>query len=482
MSLGKLVGDFSFYGSIDVLQRTIGVVLIPYYTARLSPEEFGNYDIFIVLSSFLFVLIDLQIIAGFNRFYHEQASKIGKQRLIGSVIVLRILLGVILAVVFLLAGYMGYFEIDYLPSFYNNKTNWLIIALFPISTSLYDALIAQSRMSGNKLAFAFPSLISVLFSSIGAIFLIEVYSLGVTGILYALLIGKLSGSLASYISQSKEIKLSLDLGIIKNLLGYSIPLIPGWWLAFFSVYFGRFFVYGQLGAESNAILAVTMKSLLVVNIFTLSFRTAWYPIAMSYIGDSNSERFYIIANKIFTLSLLVILFSSTLVIDFLVEGFLPESYEMVVMIFPLFITSTVLAELDINLQLGAQIAKKTIWVSIGALVYFIFSIFIILNFTNEYKLFAIGFSLLIPSFIKLLLTYISSQYCSHIDYSLTTLGVFFLGIILILLYSYLGYRNLFTILELKLFLVSSGLILFYLAISKSDLRKAHKILKSRFYK
>ncbi|MDB4684339.1 oligosaccharide flippase family protein [Akkermansiaceae bacterium] len=477
MGLGNLVKDFSFYGLIDVLQRTIGVILIPYYTARLSPEEFGNYDICIVLSSFLFIFIDLQIIAGFNRFYHEHGSKTEKQRLIGSVIVIRLLLGAILAIVFLLAGYIGYFEIAYLPSFYNNKISWVIIALFPLSTSLYDALIAQSRMSGNKLAFAFPSLISVLFSSIGAIFLIELYGLGVNGILLALLLGKLSGSLISYIIQSRDITFTLDYDIIKKLLKYTIPLIPGWWLAFFSVYFARFFVYGELGAESNAVLAVTMKILLVVNVFTLSFRTAWYPIAMSYIGNSDSEKFYIASNKIFTLGLLAILFTSTLLIDPIISVFLPESYEVVAVIFPLFITSTVFAELDINLQLGTQLAKKTIWISIGAATYFFLSISIVLNFTNEYKLHAIGFSLLIPSFIKLLLTFISSQYFWHINYSVRTLVAFFLGTSLILLYFYLEYLGLLSDLELNALLIIGGLLSFFLAVRKSDLRRGIFIIK-----
>ena len=88
MSLKILSKDFSFYGIIDILQRSIGFILIPYYTRRLTPSEFGEYDIFIVISAFLFVLIDLQIIAGFNRFYHEFKSTIEKQKLIGSVILL----------------------------------------------------------------------------------------------------------------------------------------------------------------------------------------------------------------------------------------------------------------------------------------------------------------------------------------------------------------------------------------------------------
>ena len=480
MSLKILSKDFSFYGLIDILQRSIGFILIPYYTRRLTPSEFGEYDIFIVISAFLFVLIDLQIIAGFNRFYHEFKSTIEKQKLIGSVILLRLILGLILALVFYLAGYLGYLESVYFPSFYNNRINWMMIVLFPISTSLFDALIAQSRMSRNKLGFALPSLISVFFSSIGAIITIEVYNLGISGILLSLLLGKFSASLISYFVQKKEIKLTLDLKLLKIISSYCFQLIPGWWLVFLSVYFARFFVYGQLGAEFNAILSVTMKSLMVINIFTLSFRTAWYPIAMSYIGNSNSNNFYILSNRIFSLSLLFILFASTFLIDFIIDIALPESYQLITMIFPLFITSTVISELELNIQLGNQLAKKTIWISIGSLMYFVSSMFIILNYTNEYKIYAIGFSLLIPSLFKFVITYCSSQYFWHINYSKKTLISFFLGSFTIMLYSYFRHINLLSNLELKILLFIIGLFLFFFANQKSDFIKVYNIIKKKY--
>ena len=458
MGLQTLFRDFQFYGIVDFLQRSIGIFMVPYYTRELSTADYGNLDLFIIISSTLLVLIDFQFIAALNRFFNEYMNVANEKRLVGTVVTFRLFVGIGIGLITFALGNLGLLEFDFSPSFLKYKYNWILVILLPVATSLYDGLIAHSRITRSKGNFSIISFTSIIISTFLAVFLVEYYTMGICGILLAMFLGKFSASILGCVLIGKKIEWCVDRNILRSIFSYSMPLVPSWWFAFLTTYFSRFFTYSALGPENSAVLAVTMKLLLVINFFALSFRSAWLPLAMSNIGDDNEDSFYINSNRILLISLFTISLILVLCIDVIVGIAFPAEYLLVGLIFPIFIVASIIAEVEINLQLGCHIAKKTIWISIGAFISFCVSVVILYLLTPKYNIYAIGLSLLFSSVVKLIVTYIASQKYRFIRFNHRSMLFFILGILAILVYSVVNNNNLLSNLLAKTALAVIGIL------------------------
>ncbi|AWL10331.1 hypothetical protein HME7025_02491 [Aquirufa nivalisilvae] len=432
MSIKKLAGDFAFYGIIDLIQRSVSLILVPFYTRILDQKDFGKLDMLLILLSVLSVLIDFQFISGISRLYLEFVSKGLGDRFGGTVIFFRFMVGLCLAILISIFGMGGFLEFNFMPSFLENKIPWVLILVFvPVSIS-FDALIMQARMLRAKIPFASGALLSTIFTSLGSVITTVLLGWGITGVIATMLAGKIIGGLIVYVGLGNKIQLCIDRQILKPLFAYCVPLIPGWWLGFSATYVGRFFVYGILGPEDSALLAVSMKIQNLIGLFAISFRSAWLPLAMTYIEDKDGDTFYVSTMRLFMSGGFLMTFLLTLFIHPLLAIFAPSTYHDVGITFALFSIGCIIGECESNLQLGCQLAKKTIWITVGSFVSFLISILILSMYTSQLGITAAGLALLLSAIGRIVVTYFSSQYYRFIPYDMKSFLMFGLGCIVLL--------------------------------------------------
>jgi len=242
MSIKTLSTDFTFYGLLNFLQRSVGIIMVPIYTRVLSQAEYGNLDIIIIISSALCVLVDLQFIAGFSRLYYESRDNGKGRRFVGTTIVSRLAGGITISALFLGLGFLGNIEFSFLPSFKANTSVWILAAISVPLTLSYDILVLQTRMLRKKKLFAIGALSNSFFSCAFSILFVVVLKWAVVGVVLGLVLGKLVALLLLSGGLRREVEMCFDAKPFKELMQYSMPLIPGWWLAFGSAYVGRFFV------------------------------------------------------------------------------------------------------------------------------------------------------------------------------------------------------------------------------------------------
>lgn len=416
MSLRNLSVDFAFYGLLDLLQRSVGLIMVPLYTHVLSQAQYGELDIILIVTTVLFVLVDLQLIAGFSRFYLEQFKAGGGPRFVGTILVVRFVVGVVIPGAFLLAGYAGWLEFDFLPSFRAHALVWTL-SLFTVPVTLaYDVLVLQTRMLRLKGPFAAAELSNTVISCVASVLFVAVWKLGIVGIVIGLGLGRVVGLVPLFWSLRREIQLCVDRAVLKNLMQYSLPLVPGRWVGHASAYIGRFFIYGVRGADQNAILAVCTKVAGVIGLYSVSFRAAWEPMAMSYIGEAEGESFYVRSLRLFSAGGLGAILFLAAALHPLMGIIAPESYNSVTGYFPVFAVAVLLTECDSNLQLGNQIARTTHWVSISSLVYLVVNITVLVLLTNRLGIFAAGLGLAVAAVAKGTVTYFSAQHHHRIRY------------------------------------------------------------------
>ena len=416
MSIRKLSADFTFYGLLDFLQKSIGIVMVPIYTRFLSRTEYGNLDIIVIAISVLCVLVDLQFVAGFTRLFYEHQTAGSGSRFVGTVILSRLFGGFAIAVLFISLGLLGSLEFDFLPSFKANTTAWLLAAsLVPAGLS-FDIFLLHTRMLRWKKLFAIGALSNTLLSCVFSALFVVFLDWGIEGVILGLLLGRLVSVFLLGCGLRKEIALCFDFSTFSDLLRYSLPLVPGWWFAFGSAYVSRFFVFAELGAAENAILALCMKVVSVIGLFSVSFQMAWQPLAMAYIGDESGETFYVRSMRLYIAGGLVCVFFLSVLIGPVMPILAPDSYNAVAYYFPLFAVGALLSGCANNLQLGNQIAKTTYWISISSVVSIAVNLFILIVFTKSHGISAAGLAWVVSFSVKSLIMYFTAQKSHHIPY------------------------------------------------------------------
>jgi len=424
--------DFAFYGLLDLLQRSLSIIMLPIYTRVLSQTSYGDLDIIFTVSSALLVLVDLQLVPGFSRFYLSHRDNGYGPRFAGSAILTRLALGTVITSVFLALGYSGLMELKFIPSFLANGTAWTLMALGVPLTLVYDILLLQTQMLRRKRWFFIGVVGNSIFSITLCILFTLVVPLGIMGVALGQLLGKLVSTLFLCRGLRGEVSLSYHAESMKEALSYTLPLVPGWWIGFSSAYICRFFVYGELGAAENALLAITMKLTSVLGLFCIAFRTAWIPLAMAYIDNEGGEAFYIRSLRLFMAGGMFSVFSLTVLAGPILIILAPQSYGAAVLYIPVFLVGGIISELDFNIQLGNQISKKTYWISIASAVTFTINLIVLVLFTHRFGIYAAGLGFLVAFIAKVCINYFSAQRNYKIHYDKRALLVFCFGCVVLL--------------------------------------------------
>lgn len=434
MSIRTLSIDFAFYGLLDLLQRSVGLLMIPLYTRVLRQQEYGDFDIILIASTVVLVLVDLQFVSGFSRLYLEHHRAGDGRRFVGTVLAARLIGGIVLPGALIAVGWAGHLEFSFIPSFKGNAATWsLALAAVPLSLT-YDILLLQARMLRWKVSFAAGAFSNTVVSSVLSVLFAVTWHWGIYGVVLGLVLGKAAGLLSLLWTLRDEVTLCFDAAILKRVGLYTLPLIPGWWVAFGSSYLGRFFVYGVNGADQNAILAVCMKIAGVIGLYSVSFRSAWHPLAMAYIGDAAGEQFYVRSMRLFISGGLFSIFCLALVLHAVLPVLAPVEYAPVEYYFPLFAVGALIAECESNLQLGNQIAKRTHWISISSVVYVAVNAAILMLFTQSLGVVAAGLGLAVSALAKGAVTYASGQKNWRIPYDIRSFVLLGVGCCLLLLF------------------------------------------------
>ena len=73
--MNQLLKQFFIYGLGSTIGKFLSVFLLPIYTSVLSPEDYGNLDFIITISTIISVFGLLQIETGLQRFYYDYSDK-----------------------------------------------------------------------------------------------------------------------------------------------------------------------------------------------------------------------------------------------------------------------------------------------------------------------------------------------------------------------------------------------------------------------
>lgn len=274
----------------DVLLMTIGsfgsklltFVFVPFYTKLLTTAEYGTADIISTTVTLLFPFFSIIICEAMMRFALEKENDPKQVWSIG------IKITIIGSVIFMILSPIVFFT----PL----KDYYLFVVLYYITYCFNHAVSYFVRGINQTKIFAMGGIVQTLAVVISSLILILWLRLGIMGYLITHVVGSVVSTVYMYVA-AKVYKYgftwkNIDKAMQKQMLKYSIPMIPNsvsWWLSDAS---SKFFLNAFIGSSANGLLSVANKVPHIMTTMTGIFGRAWKINAVDDFGSEKSKRFF----------------------------------------------------------------------------------------------------------------------------------------------------------------------------------------------
>lgn len=274
MKTAGLTKSTALYTIGNLFVRSTNFLLLPFYSNFISPQEFGNYALLMSFYSFSMVLYQGGYQAALNKFYLNEENEKQQNAVFATISRTAISIALLVSILIL------FFSADISSWIFNSSAFQKLIIL--ISGAMFfetagGQLINYLVTRGNVSKVVLVSVSGAIINFILNVYLIYYLALGVTGIIIAQLISALLISLILSPMIVKVLRFKTDTQILKRLLIFSLPLVIG---GFFSIgvdVADRFILNYYLGKTEVGIYSFSYRIALLMNLFVISFRTAWTP-------------------------------------------------------------------------------------------------------------------------------------------------------------------------------------------------------------
>ncbi|WP_161496431.1 polysaccharide biosynthesis C-terminal domain-containing protein [Clostridium thermosuccinogenes] len=278
----KLLGNSIVFGIGNFGSKLISVILVPLYTHYLSTSEYGIVDIITTTINLLLPVISLSIYESVLRFAMDESES--RFSVLTNALAVTIL-GSLIALIFY--PLLRYFNV------LDGLLNYMYIILI---LQAFQALLSQyARAIGKVKEYAINGIIQTSVISLSNILLLVIFREGIRGYLLSIVLSNIVSILFFIMATNMFVDSSygkLNKKLIKNMLQYSIPLIPNsfmWWLVNTS---NRYFIMYYEGVDINGLYAVANKIPTLLTLFTSVFSQAWQLSAIMEYDSEDSSKFY----------------------------------------------------------------------------------------------------------------------------------------------------------------------------------------------
>jgi len=228
----------------------VSFLLLPLYTAVLSTSEYGMVDFITTLIQFLIPIVTLMIDQGVFRFLLTSNNDRSKKSIITGSIVFQSIINLVT----LALGIIIYLV---------NKNQYIIWLLLILTATSYTNLIFQIARGLKKTSdYALGSFICSLITIVLNVLFIVGMKFGAIGMLAATFSGNLFATIIMFFKLKTFRYISFKnifRDTLKQLLHYSIPLVPNQVSVWIMNSSDRFIVTFILGTSANGLLAISHK-------------------------------------------------------------------------------------------------------------------------------------------------------------------------------------------------------------------------------
>jgi len=273
--LRRLTRDSAIYGSAGLFSRGLQVVMVPLYTRVLSPQEFGVIDLMAMFAAIVNLTVALEISQGVARYYATTECQREKVAYASSAFWFTI-------------GMYGIFAI--VCTIFSNSLTRLLLRSTQWEGVFQTAVIAMGctgvfwlmqdllRWSFKPKRYVAASLFFSVVSTGVAALLIFCAEAGVAGIFWGQIVGGALGSLVAFGLSKGRYGLLLSWKRCKEMLAFSMPLVPSSISVFFSLYVDRISIRALLDLKEVGLYGVGFRLASVISLLIIGIQGALTPL------------------------------------------------------------------------------------------------------------------------------------------------------------------------------------------------------------
>lgn len=448
--------------------KLISIIMLPFYTRHLSTSEFGTSDIISTYSSILLAIVTCCLAEGILLFSKNADNNDKKSFFTSGLCCAGILFGVFSAFCCIIAYSIP--DKSWLGTL--GKDIWWIY--FMTFTMFLQVYVQQFTLSLNKVTiYSLSGVVLTATLAIFGLYLVPLY--GLKGYLCSIILS----NLITFIFNLTVSKSYLYFNIskfnkhhLRQLLKYSIPLIPNSVMWFLLNGINRPIMESTIGLEAVGIYAVANRFPGVIAMLCTVFSSAW---GLSMLEEFNTPDFNRFFNNTIRLLFFIMIIGGCFLTFFsktIVSIFSTQEYFEAWKYMPI-LTLAVIFQNFSSLVGGVFMAeKKSIYFFYTSLVGALTSLILTFYFVKFWGLAGICIAVVCSSFFMLISRiYIAWRYISELNIKYYTLMTsLFVLLMTIIIYDFNQWVNL-----VALFLVS----VLILVINKHEVKTVIKILKDR---
>lgn len=388
-----------------VCTQCISFFLLPLYTAILSAEDYGTFDLFVTYATLLLPLINWQLDQGLFRFMLDYRGNKDEQKKLFSTLLLSSTAQNIIYVILFIC----------IEPFLKIENAYFL--LLYVVLQVYNALFLQFvRGLGYSIKYTIASFISASATTVLNVIALVFLRMGLQGLFVSTLTAQLLTLIYLVVSSRSWEYFSLKnarIGTFKKVGTYSIPLIPNnlaWWVVNAS---DRTIISHVLGTAANGIYSVANKFPNVFINFYNILNLSWTETVSLHYNDEDRDEFLTDTMtslvKLFMAACLGIVACMPFVFPIMVNAKYNAAYNQILILMYAMLFR-VLVGLYSCVYVAQKNAKKIAYTSISAAI---INITVDLILINKIQVFAASLSTLVAFLSMFIVRYIDVNKTVH---------------------------------------------------------------------
>ena len=262
--------------------KIVSFLLLPLYTAILVPAEKGQVDLLNRISLFLIPIITLQMDEALFRFLIDAKTDDDKTNVFSQLVIFSLISSFLWSILIFIFGNILNYE----------YTNWLII--YCLASFIYTVVNGFLRGEGNFKMYSLLAFVNSLINILLNILFLAVLKIGLIGMFLSYIIASISTGIFGfiYLKAYKLIKLRLDKNKMRDMIRYSLPLVPSsisWSIITLT---DSLMITTNLGSSMNGIYSTSNTFPTIMNTVYGFFNTSWRESASRAMDDEKKNEFY----------------------------------------------------------------------------------------------------------------------------------------------------------------------------------------------
>lgn len=300
--ISEFLKSSAIYSFAVFLSRGLAVLLLPIYTALLTPSEFGLFDLMVVVTSIINLTIALEITQGIARFLYEQEEDRERSEYTSSALWFTIICYLVFTCIFLINKDFISFAMGF---HFDNNTLFYYFVIYIVTHGLFNFFQNQLRWEGLPYSYLFLLLSHSVFTLVLTFFVTRFFEVPLMGILLSIILGNVVGTVFGVMQTKHRIIFAISYSKLIEMLRFSAPLVLSSVAIWISLFVDRFMINKMLDISAVGIYGFNNRiagygALLLVGFSTaitpLIYKNAKNKSTPSHVG--NIFRLYVILSLI----------------------------------------------------------------------------------------------------------------------------------------------------------------------------------------